>query len=198
MVRSGCFAARLADPQLQHDSGRRIQGDRRSFACCPTSAAADIDDRENTRPPLNVVCYRRSVCASQTVSFVSHPPYPLDDPHSGSNPERLLRPCLPRAARCQRLRAARTANAVWILSLDGGAKFKVTPPPGGAGRVQKSRSHHLHLCIWLLRGGGAKNNHDHLDSKEKFAGKGSRVNFSSPSPNISEGSVPPQPRLGQL
>ncbi len=33
MVRSGCFAARLADPQLQHDSGRRIQGERRSFAC---------------------------------------------------------------------------------------------------------------------------------------------------------------------
>ena len=45
-----CFAARLADPQLQHDSGRRIQGERRSFACCQTSAAADIDDRKQSRP----------------------------------------------------------------------------------------------------------------------------------------------------
>ena len=118
MVRSGCFAARLADPQLQHDSGRRIQGERRSFACCPTSAAADIDDRKHTRPSLNVVCYRRFYCSTASVRISHLFSQSPDHAHFGSNPKRLLRPCLTRAARCQRLRAARTANAVWILSLD--------------------------------------------------------------------------------
>ena len=109
MVPSGCFAARLADPQLQHDSGRRIQGDRRSFACCPTSAAADIDDRKNTRPPLNVVCYRSRYLTDSLLVIAPSSVYPPDHPHSNSNPKRLLRLCLTRAARCQRLRAARTA-----------------------------------------------------------------------------------------
>ena len=50
------------------------------------------------------------------------------------------------------------------LGTRGGAKNKVTPPPGGAGRVQKSRSPHLPPQHQAAAGGGAKKNHDYASA----------------------------------